>query len=139
MIRSIKRLARPTRTTSLSNDLPEGYDTRVGESGGRLSGGQRQRIALARALLRNPDILILDEATSGIDAQSEKLIYESIRRDDHRQRITLIIAHRPAALAIADRVIVLSQGEIVLDSPAKQALLDAKLEEALHAPLRRTA
>jgi ATP-binding cassette subfamily B protein/subfamily B ATP-binding cassette protein MsbA len=91
--------------------LENGYDTNVGERGGRLSGGQRQRIALARAILRNPAILILDEATSEIDPESERMIHialESFIRD----RTTIVITHRMSTLALADRILVMDDGAI---------------------------
>ncbi|RMF38506.1 MAG: ABC transporter ATP-binding protein [Planctomycetota bacterium] len=94
------------------NVLPEGYNTWVGENGSRLSGGQRQRIALARALLCNPEILILDEATSQIDMQSEQLIRESLAL--HRgERTMLIITHREKLLELADRVYEVVEGRLI--------------------------
>lgn len=92
--------------------LPNRYDTEVGERGVKLSGGQRQRIAIARAFLRNPKILILDEATSEIDSESEKLIQESLLRLMNN-RTTIIIAHRFSTVKIADEIVVLHRGEIV--------------------------
>lgn len=101
--------------------LDEGYDTIVGQNGSRLSGGQRQRIALARALLRNPEILILDEATSQIDMKSEQLIRESLA--EHRgERTMIIITHREKLLELADRVFQLDQGVLTeIDWSRKQA------------------
>lgn len=92
--------------------LENGYETVVGNQGGRLSGGQRQRIALARAILRNPAILILDEATSQIDLESEQLIHRALEQFT-RHRTTIIVTHRLATLALADRIVVMQSGQIV--------------------------
>jgi ATP-binding cassette subfamily B protein/subfamily B ATP-binding cassette protein MsbA len=96
----------------ITETLTEGYDTVVGPGGNRLSGGQRQRIALARAILRDPDILILDEATSQIDVESERLIHE-VLEEFTRGRTALIITHRPSTLELADRIVVMEAGRIV--------------------------
>ncbi|MDD5419106.1 MAG: ABC transporter ATP-binding protein [Methanomicrobiaceae archaeon] len=92
--------------------LPEGYATLLGDRGVRLSGGQKQRIALARALYRNPDILILDEATSSLDAESERIIKQSIRDIRHRYSI-VAVAHRLSTVESADRIIVIENGMVV--------------------------
>jgi ATP-binding cassette subfamily B protein/subfamily B ATP-binding cassette protein MsbA len=92
--------------------LESGYDTRVGPSGNRLSGGQRQRIALARAILRDPAILILDEATSQIDLESEQVIHQVLAQFI-RGRTTLIITHRLGILQLADRILVMDQGRVL--------------------------
>jgi ABC-type multidrug transport system fused ATPase/permease subunit len=92
--------------------LHQGYETYIGERGAQLSGGERQRLAIARAILSDPRILILDEATSNLDAESEKLIQEAIGRLIS-DRTTFIIAHRLSTVRRVDRILVLSEGRIV--------------------------
>ena len=101
--------------------LPHGYDTVVGEQGLTLSGGQRQRVALARALLSDPQILLLDDATSAIDARIEAEIHETLRKLMHG-RTTLLVAHRRSTLALADRIAVL-EGGVVIDTGTEDELL----------------
>ncbi len=93
-------------------EMPEGYDTVVGEGGAKLSGGQRQRIAIARALLKNPPILILDEATSQLDSESEALVQKALS-NLMEGRTTLVIAHRLSTVTRADRIVVMEEGRIV--------------------------
>jgi len=101
--------------------LPEGYDTLVGERGTRLSGGERQRVAIARALLKGPKLLILDEATSSLDAASEAVVQEALDRL-MRQRTTLVIAHRLSTIVNAQRILVMNHGRIV-ESGTHQELM----------------
>lgn len=118
----IEKAARDARAMEFIEQLDQGLDTPVGEQGLTMSGGQRQRIAIARAILRDPSILILDEATSMIDAHSEKLISE-VLDEFCRERTSLIVAHRLSTVLNADRIVVLSDGQIV-DQGTHDELLD---------------
>ena len=91
---------------------PQGYQTRVGERGLKLSGGEKQRVAIARVFLKNPPILILDEATSSLDSVSEQVILEALR-EVSEQRTTLVIAHRLSTVRDADTILVMDGGRIV--------------------------
>jgi ATP-binding cassette subfamily B protein len=106
--------------------LPEGYDTVIGERGYTLSGGQRQRIAIARTLLLNPPILILDDATSAIDVHVESGIYEALR-GLLTQRTTIVIAHRISTIALASRVLLIDEGRVIADGTHEDLLADVPL------------
>ena len=93
-------------------EMPKGYQSTVGESGNKLSGGQKQRLSIARAILKNPPILILDEATSSLDTQSEKLVQEALN-ELMKNRTSLVIAHRLSTIQDADQILVLDQGQII--------------------------
>lgn len=123
----------------IEEKLEHGYQTIVGERGGKLSGGQRQRIALARAMLRNPRILLLDEATSQIDPESEQLIHQALRKFI-RGRTTIMITHRLTTLDLAERILVMDSGEIV-DSGGHDDLIRrcALYQRIYHAHLRESA
>jgi ATP-binding cassette, subfamily B, bacterial MsbA len=108
----IEAAAQAANASGFIASLPQGFDTVLGERGTRLSGGQRQRIAIARALLRDPPILILDEATSALDTESERLVQQAIERL-MQDRTVLVIAHRLATVRDADEIVVLEGGQIV--------------------------
>ena len=104
--------------------LPEGYDTIIGERGQKLSGGQRQRISIARAILKDPDVLILDEATSAVDNETEAAIQKSLNVIT-KNRTTIIIAHRLSTIVNADQIYVLENGEVEQSGQHKELIAKA--------------
>jgi subfamily B ATP-binding cassette protein MsbA len=127
----LEAAARAAHAHGFITELPEGYDTVLGEQGARLSGGQRQRIAIARALLRDAPILILDEATSALDTQSEALVQDAIERlMEHRT--VLVIAHRLSTVRKANRIVVMQEGEVVDQGPHDELLERGGLYRTLY-------
>jgi ATP-binding cassette subfamily B protein len=124
----IERAARHAEAHEFVEALPEGYDTVIGERGITLSGGQRQRIAIARALVVDPRILILDDATASVDATTESRIREGLR-EAMRGRTTIIIAHRLSTIALADEIVVVEDGRIVLQGTQEEARASAVYRE----------
>src|SRR5690554_2608953 len=92
-------------------DLPEGFETNIGDSGNKLSGGQKQRISIARAVLKNPPIMVLDEATSALDTESERLVQDALEKM-MVNRTSVVIAHRLSTIQKADVIVVMNRGEI---------------------------
>jgi len=132
-IDEITEAARKANALEFINSFPDKFDTIVGERGIQLSGGQRQRIAIARAVLKNPSVLILDEATSSLDSESERLVQEAL--DTLMQgRTSIVIAHRLSTIRNADKIIVLEKGEII-ESGTHEELI--KLEDGLYKSLCR--
>ncbi|MDE6449356.1 MAG: ATP-binding cassette domain-containing protein, partial [Muribaculaceae bacterium] len=108
----VEAAARIANAHDFIMESPEGYDTNIGDRGCRLSGGQRQLVYIARAILKNPPVLILDEATSALDSESEKSVQEALDRL-MKDRTTLVIAHRLSTIRNADLICVLHEGRIV--------------------------
>jgi ABC-type multidrug transport system fused ATPase/permease subunit len=128
---AVEAAARAAQAHEFIEELPQGYDTVVGERGMTLSGGQRQRIAIARALLIDPRILILDDATASVDATTESRIRAGLQ-EVMRERTTIIIAHRLSTIALADEILVLDHGQIAARGTQAELLLESPLFREIH-------
>lgn len=120
-IKEVEDAAKMANLHKFISDLPEGYETKVGERGVRLSGGQKQRLAIARMILSNPEIIIFDEATSQLDSESEKLIQDAFWKAS-KDKTTIIIAHRLSSITKADKIIVMDGGQIAEVGTHKELL-----------------
>ncbi|WP_461834553.1 ABC transporter ATP-binding protein [Desulfothermus sp.] len=127
----IIRVAKIAYAHDFISALPDGYDTIVGERGVRLSGGEKQRITIARALLKNPPLLILDEATSSLDTESERIVQNALD-NLMKNRTSIIIAHRLSTILSADRIAVMENGKIIDIGPHKEILKRCKLYQKLY-------
>jgi len=121
--RDVERVCEIAKVDEFINDLPNGYESQLGDDGVRLSGGQRQRVALARALLKDADFLVLDEATSDLDSNLEKKVQASIESMD-REYGVIAIAHRLSTVKNADRIYTVEDGEIIEVGTHQQLLND---------------
>ena len=126
----IEQAAKQAEAHQFIIELPEGYDTMVGEKGVRLSGGQRQRIAIARSILREPPIMLLDEATSALDSQSEALVQKALRKLCS-DKTSVVVAHRLSTVIDADRIFVMDKGKIVAEGSHEKLLAHSELYHQL--------
>ncbi len=120
-LEEVKAAAKIANAHEFISDLPKGYDTNIGDSGNKLSGGQKQRLSIARAVLKNPPIMVLDEATSALDTESERLVQDALDKM-MQNRTSLVIAHRLSTIQKADTIVVLQKGEIVEQGSHAQLL-----------------
>lgn len=127
----VEEAARIANAHEFITQSEQGYDTNIGDRGSRLSGGQRQRVSIARAILKNPPILILDEATSALDTESERLVQDALERL-MKTRTTVAIAHRLSTIKNADEIVVLHEGQIVERGTHDELLLDNGYYKKLH-------
>jgi ATP-binding cassette subfamily B protein len=122
----VKSAAEAAFASEFIDELPDQYDSYLGESGIRLSGGQKQRIAIARAILKDPEILLLDEATSALDAESERKVQLALEKL-MANRTSLVIAHRLANVMKVDRIVVLEAGKLIAQGSHKELLRECEL------------
>ncbi len=128
--REVEEAAKAAYAHDFIMSLENGYDTEIGERGGKLSGGQKQRLSIARALLKNPEILILDEATSALDSQSEKAVQKALELL-MKDRTSIVIAHRLSTVMHADKIVVLDQGEVIETGTHQELIANQKLYHKL--------
>jgi ABC-type multidrug transport system fused ATPase/permease subunit len=133
----IRAAAEAARAHEFIEQLPEGYDTLLDESGANLSGGQRQRIALARAFLRGAPILLMDEPTSGLDTVTESQLAETLE-ELTRGKTTITIAHRLSSIENADRILVLEEGRVAQEGTHRELIASEGLYRTLHDAQERT-